>query len=197
MRGFNASNSLFVDNVRDGGLAARDVFNLEQVEVFMGPTGSDVGRGTATLRNMADEDAASATGDRGEGDPRHRRSVKRLHIDINQTLSSGGERPLDRAVGSALERTRAGQRVAGRDEVTNASKGFAPSTRRWPRHCAPASPLRRRSCGRTTCPTTGSLARRGTNRCWRRPPCSRRRTSRQPTTTVDRVRSRRSGAGHS
>src|SRR5687768_6014242 len=48
MRGFNASNSLFVDGVRDDGLIARDVYNLEQVEVFMGPTGSDVGRGTAS-----------------------------------------------------------------------------------------------------------------------------------------------------
>src|SRR6185436_5534084 len=47
MRGFNAANSLFVDNVRDDGLISRDVYNLEQVEVFMGPTGSDVGRGTA------------------------------------------------------------------------------------------------------------------------------------------------------
>ena len=47
MRGFNASNSLFVDGVRDDGLISRDVFNLEQIEVFMGPTGSDVGRGTA------------------------------------------------------------------------------------------------------------------------------------------------------
>ena len=47
MRGFNAANSLFVDGVRDDGLIARDVFNLEQVEVFLGPTGSDVGRGTA------------------------------------------------------------------------------------------------------------------------------------------------------
>jgi len=47
LRGFNASNSLFADGVRDDGLIARDVYNLEQVEVFMGPTGSDVGRGTA------------------------------------------------------------------------------------------------------------------------------------------------------
>jgi catecholate siderophore receptor len=47
MRGFNASNSLFVDGVRDDGLVSRDVFNLEQIEVFMGPTGTDVGRGTA------------------------------------------------------------------------------------------------------------------------------------------------------
>ena len=47
LRGFSANNSLFVDGVRDDGLISRDVFNLEQVEVFMGPTGSDVGRGNA------------------------------------------------------------------------------------------------------------------------------------------------------
>ncbi len=38
LRGFNAANSLFVDGVRDDGLISRDVYNLEQVEVFMGPT---------------------------------------------------------------------------------------------------------------------------------------------------------------
>ena len=43
MRGFSAANSLFVDGVRDDGLIARDVYNLEQIEVFSGPTGSDVG----------------------------------------------------------------------------------------------------------------------------------------------------------
>jgi catecholate siderophore receptor len=54
MRGFNASNSLFVDGVRDDGLISRNVYNVEQVEVFLGPTGSDVGRGTASgYVNMA------------------------------------------------------------------------------------------------------------------------------------------------
>ena len=63
MRGFNASNSLFVDGVRDDGLIARDVFNLEQIEVFMGPTGSDVGRGTAAgYVNMQTQDAAPRSG---------------------------------------------------------------------------------------------------------------------------------------
>ena len=47
LRGFSANNSLFVDGVRDDGLISRDVFNLEQVDVFLGPTGTDVGRGTA------------------------------------------------------------------------------------------------------------------------------------------------------
>src|SRR5688572_2686052 len=48
LRGFNASNSIFVDGVRDDGLMSRNLFNLEQVEIFLGPTGSDVGRGTAS-----------------------------------------------------------------------------------------------------------------------------------------------------
>lgn len=47
LRGFNAANSIFVDGVRDDGLVSRDVYNVEQVEVFMGPTSSDVGRTTA------------------------------------------------------------------------------------------------------------------------------------------------------
>ena len=47
MRGFTANNSLFVDGVRDDGLISRDVFNLEQIEVFSGPTGTDVGRANA------------------------------------------------------------------------------------------------------------------------------------------------------
>ncbi len=47
MRGFSANNSLFVDGVRNDGLIARDVFNVEQVDVFLGPTGSDTGRATA------------------------------------------------------------------------------------------------------------------------------------------------------
>ena len=47
MRGFTANNSLFVDGVRDDGLVGRDVFNLEQIEVFSGPTGADVGRTNA------------------------------------------------------------------------------------------------------------------------------------------------------
>jgi len=45
MRGFDASGSIFIDDVRDSGNYSRDVFNLEQVEVVKGPTG-DNGRGS-------------------------------------------------------------------------------------------------------------------------------------------------------
>ena len=60
MRGFSAANSLFVDNVRDDGLITRDVFNLEQVEVYLGPTG--IGRRPRQrrrLRQHGDQDAAT------------------------------------------------------------------------------------------------------------------------------------------
>ena len=47
MRGFSGQNATFVDGVRDLGALARDVFNLEQVEVVKGAGGSDVGRGAS------------------------------------------------------------------------------------------------------------------------------------------------------
>ena len=47
LRGFDATNSIFVNGVRSNGLISRDVYNLEQVEVYKGPTGADTGRATA------------------------------------------------------------------------------------------------------------------------------------------------------
>ena len=44
MRGFSSRNSLFIDGVRDIGAYTRDSFNLQQVEVIKGPTGSMAGR---------------------------------------------------------------------------------------------------------------------------------------------------------
>ena len=70
LRGFNAANSLFVDGVRDDGLISRDVYNLEQIEVFMGPTGSDVGRGTAAgYVNMQSKSSARSTPARPPSSP--------------------------------------------------------------------------------------------------------------------------------
>ena len=48
MRGFDATNSVFIDGVRDQGAYSRDVFNLDQVEVSKGPSGSYTGRGNAS-----------------------------------------------------------------------------------------------------------------------------------------------------
>ena len=89
LRGFNASNSIFVDGVRDDGLMSRNVFNLEQVEVYMGPTGSDVGRGTASgyvnmqTKTPGIRPAYSGTFSYDNADQ------KRGSIDLNQPLRLG------------------------------------------------------------------------------------------------------------
>ena len=44
MRGFDVSNSIYIDGVRDIGTISRDVFNTEQIEVTQGAAGTDYGR---------------------------------------------------------------------------------------------------------------------------------------------------------
>ncbi len=40
MRGFDTSGSIFLDGIRDLGAISRDTFNIEQIEVVKGPSGS-------------------------------------------------------------------------------------------------------------------------------------------------------------
>ncbi len=127
MRGFSAANSLFVDGVRDDGLLARDVYNLEQVEVFSGPTGSDVGRTNAagyinmTTKSPGLRSAHAGTLAYGSND-----SV-RLTADLNQPLRAGTPGTF---FGSGAVRINALWQdggVAGRDHVQRETKSFAPS----------------------------------------------------------------------
>jgi catecholate siderophore receptor len=126
MRGFSAANSLFVDNVRDDGLVSRDVFNLEQVEVFLGPTGSDVGRGNAAgyvnmqTKRPSLNNGTAATLAFGTA------SQRRGTVDFNQSLSSGGSRWIDKAA-FRLNAMWQDSGVPGRSEVTNESRAVAPS----------------------------------------------------------------------
>ncbi|HKX60347.1 MAG TPA: TonB-dependent receptor plug domain-containing protein, partial [Verrucomicrobiae bacterium] len=46
IRGFNARSDIFIDGVRDTGAYSRDPFNIQQVEVFKGPTSATAGRGS-------------------------------------------------------------------------------------------------------------------------------------------------------
>ena len=46
VRGFNARNDIYIDNIRDFGGYSRDPFNVEQVEVVKGPASSYTGRGS-------------------------------------------------------------------------------------------------------------------------------------------------------
>ncbi|WP_428420948.1 catecholate siderophore receptor Fiu [Methylibium sp.] len=122
LRGFDTSASIFVDGIRDLGSISRDTFNIEQVEVIKGPSGSDNGRGASSgyvnliskspqLQNFGNASVSLGTDDR-----------KRATVDLN--------RALDLAVpGSALRLNVMAQDYGtpGRDEVKSKRWGFAPS----------------------------------------------------------------------
>ena len=127
MRGFSAANSLFVDGVRDDGLISRDVFNLEQIEVFSGPTGSDVGRTNAAgYINLATktpnlEGTQAGTLSYGAGEQ------VRATLDVNQPVRFGDRGTF---LGNAAVRVNALWQdggTAGRDYVGRESKSIAPS----------------------------------------------------------------------
>lgn len=119
MRGFSTQNSTFVDGIRDLGAVSRDIFNLEQIEVIKGPSGSDSGRGSASgYINLISklpslEDRINLSTSYGTADQ------KILSADINQQLGEGSAARLN------LVRRDGG--VDGRDVVENTNFGVAPS----------------------------------------------------------------------
>ena len=155
MRGFSAANSLFVDNVRDDGLITRDVFNLEQVEVYLGPTGSDVGRGNAAgYVNMATKtprlgSTYSGALTYGTAD------AVRATADLNVQLPLG--EPGSWLAGTAMRLNAMWQDggVAGRDYAENERKAIAPSLALGLGTPTRVTVRRGSSPARTTCPDYG------------------------------------------
>jgi outer membrane receptor for monomeric catechols len=127
MRGFNAANSLFVDNVRDDGLISRDVYNLEQVEVYLGPTGTDVGRGNAAgYVNMSTKvptpvAAYAVTVSAGS------QETVRVTADLNQPLTIGEAGSWLSTSAVRLNVLWQDGGVAGRDYAENGRNSIAPS----------------------------------------------------------------------
>jgi catecholate siderophore receptor len=121
MRGFDTSNSIFVDGVRDAGAFSRDLFNIEQVEIEKGPAGTDNGRtAPAGAINLVSkqpllEDAVSGTVSAGVD------GQKRATVDVNQAF--------DGLAGGALRLNAMWQDsdVPGRDHVKNKRSGVASS----------------------------------------------------------------------
>lgn len=119
MRGFDSSNSIFVDGVRDMGAISRDTFNTEQVEVIKGPDGADYGRTAPSGSiNMVSKraklgNANSGTISGGTDDQ------KRATLDVNRQIGDS----------TAVRVNVMGQDsdVAGRDKVNNKRWGVAPS----------------------------------------------------------------------
>ena len=122
LRGFDSSQSIFVDGIRDLGAVSRDVFNIDQVEVVKGPSGSDIGRGASSayinlVSKTAQADGAFATGSLIGGTA----DRKRVVADLNT--------PLTALPGSAVRLNLMAQDdgVPGRDEVRQKRWGFAPT----------------------------------------------------------------------
>lgn len=119
LRGFDTSNSIYVDGIRDISSTSRDMFNTEAVEVIKGPSGSDYGRsapsGSINLVSKQPRLDNSFDASVGIGSARFKRST----LDWNQAI---GET-------SAFRLNVMGQKsdVAGRDMVENNRWGVAPS----------------------------------------------------------------------
>jgi outer membrane receptor for monomeric catechols len=123
MRGFDATNSIFIDGVRDQAAYSRDVFNLDQVEVAKGPSGSYTGRGNASgsvnLVTKTPTDQPLRLMGLSYGSNDHVRGT----VDFNQPLS-------ETFLGGTAVRLNAMWQdggVAGRDEVDHDAWGIAPS----------------------------------------------------------------------
>ncbi len=119
MRGFDTSNSIFLDGIRDVGSISRDIFNIEQIEVVKGPAGTDTGRAAPTgsinmitkqarLRNAIYGTVSAGTDNQ-----------KRVTTDWSQKLGAT----------SALRLNAMWQDsdVPGRDHVNNSRWAIAPS----------------------------------------------------------------------
>jgi catecholate siderophore receptor len=121
MRGFSAGNDVMLDGVREAGAYTRDAFNLEQVEVLKGPSGSVAGRGgtggTINLVTKSPKPEAFTRATFAAGNAEQ----TRLTVDANT--------PLATVPGAALRiaamATSGG--VPGRDVVHNSGWGIAPS----------------------------------------------------------------------
>ncbi len=122
MRGFDTANSIFVDGIRDLGSISRDTFNIEQVEVVKGPSGSDNGRGAASgYVNLVSKSAGLEAFNNGSITLGTSNRV-RATADLNRPLELG-------IPGSALRLNVMAQDYGtpGRDEVKSKRFGFAPS----------------------------------------------------------------------
>ncbi|QGM26785.1 catecholate siderophore receptor Fiu [Acinetobacter towneri] len=119
MRGFSTQTSTYVDGVRDLGAISRDVFNIDQIEVVKGPSGSEAGRGAASgyinLVSKLPQSENSQEISASYNTAKH----ARLSADINQVINPN----------TAFRLNMMGQEggVEGRDYIENNSYAIAPS----------------------------------------------------------------------
>lgn len=119
IRGFDSSENIYTDGVRDTAVYERDVYNLEQLEVTLGPSSTYNGRGsTGGSVNLVTKTA--------KFDSAYRGTVKagtddqlRATLDLNEQLSD--------SVAGRLNLLLEDSGTPGRDVVEDTSVGIAPS----------------------------------------------------------------------
>ena len=121
IRGFSSRNDMFLDGMRDTGNYARDPFNLESVEVLLGPSSMVFGRGStggvinqSTKKPVADEIRSLHMNVGNAG-------TRRATVDFNQPLQIGEN------AGFRVNLLAHEQDVPGRDVTTSERYGIAPS----------------------------------------------------------------------
>ncbi len=121
MRGFDSSTSIYVDGVRDIGSIARDVFNIDQIDVLKGPAGTDNGRASPTgsvnliTKQATLEDAVSGSVLFGSA------SQKRATVDVNRVLNA------DKGIALRFNAVAQDSGNPARDIVNNKRWAIAPS----------------------------------------------------------------------
>ncbi|MDP0501312.1 MAG: TonB-dependent siderophore receptor [Verrucomicrobiota bacterium JB022] len=121
IRGFSASNDIFVNGFRNSAQYSRDSYNLEQVEVAKGPSSAIGGRGTTggsvnlVTKSPYQRDGYNGSASFGSADQ------KRFTFDANQVVDA------EKGIAVRLNTMWHEGGVPGRDAVQNEGWGIAPS----------------------------------------------------------------------
>ena len=119
LRGIDTANSIYVDGIRDTSTVHRDLFNTEAIDVILGPSGADFGRGapSGSINMVSKQPTRQARFDAslGVGSARYKRGT----LDWNQPLTpTAAFRVNVMGIKSGLQ---------GRDKVRNDRTGVAPA----------------------------------------------------------------------
>ncbi len=125
VRGFSSRNDMFLDGMRDTGNYARDPFNMDSVQVLLGPSSVVFGRGSTggvinqSTKKPRQDELRSLHLNMGNA------GIRRITADLNQPLNMRGSTGESSAFRVNVLAHRAD--VPGRDVTESRRYGLAPS----------------------------------------------------------------------
>lgn len=92
IRGFEARNDVYIDDLRDPGVVSREIFAVEQIEIVKGPSGNFGGRGTTgglvSLESKRPHFGANfAVGETGAGSDGYVRETVDLNVSPSEHVA--------------------------------------------------------------------------------------------------------------